>query len=170
MSKRPKTNGRRRWRKWSKQSRCSYRRRARRDGFVLHPQETRFHKGVHLKERKVCGLLPPLLSPPWSPRSLVGATMGARKRAARVAAYKACVWLDAPKETPPALARSVVAYKGSADERSKAWYLKEIAKYRIGERLRLCLVCKWAKCKLPCKDCSTCDGSGVVPARKAVRS
>lgn len=51
------------------------------------------------------------------------------------------------------------AHLGQADE-----LLRLRAKYRIGERLRPCLICQWAKCKLPCDVCSTCDGSGVLPA------
>lgn len=50
-------------------------------------------------------------------------------------------------------------------EKRAANLMRLYRKYRIGERLRPCLICQWAKCKLPCDVCCTCDGSGVLPAR-----
>lgn len=88
----------------------------------------------------------------FSARSLCGMTQGARKRAA---------WREFDAVLCPPGVESI-------SDRMQ-WYLLRMpylrAKYRLGERLRPCLVCQWAKCKLPCRDCSTCDGSGVLPAR-----
>ena len=77
---------------------------------------------------------------PFTPRSLVGMTMGARKRAAQAAG----------------IARST---------------------YRIGQKLRPCVGCLRCQCRSAfdawpelgeelAKDHPTCDGSGVLPARR----
>ena len=84
----------------------------------------------------------PVLRPrPFTPRSLVGMTMGARKRAAQAAG----------------VARST---------------------YRIGQKLCPCAGCIRCQCRSAfdawpelgedlAKDHPTCDGSGVLPARKS---
>ena len=83
----------------------------------------------------------PVLQPrPFTARSLVGMSMGSRKRAAQAAG----------------IARST---------------------YRIGQKLRLCAGCLRCQCQTAfdawpelgeelAKYCRTCDGSGVLPARR----
>ena len=127
---------------------------------------------------------------PLTARSLVGMTMGARKRAAKSegvrigckAGPKICdklrkrmwrVWAQAP-----------YARTARTEELAKIWQ-DMYAKYRIGKRLRPCPGC--SVCARPCHYCEMqepddsrcprcrqvmyskpiCDGSGVLPARKS---
>lgn len=114
-----------------------------------------------------CGAEYQTVGTPPSQRSLVGMTQGARKRAARCEAYREAVTYGREVLTPQ-LRRLLVSQRTLLMvERTAAEYTKRRTKYRLGERLRPCLVCQWAKCKLPCRDCSTCDGSGVLPAKRA---
>ncbi len=84
------------------------------------------------------------------PRQLVGMTQGAKKRAAR-----------------PKIVRN-----------DHAWLAKHRALYRVGERLRPCPWCSrggdpayCAKTRKMLKPpYSICDGSGVLPTRKAARA
>lgn len=115
---------------------------------------------------------------PFSPRSLVGMTMGARKRAARCAAVKhpmrkrvKLVWFKCWSRDYHRRCATL------EDAISQAHYEDSRARYRIGERLRQCPWCKlvtsltgqcpgrgWNRDLLP--DLSPpCDGSGVQPAR-----
>lgn len=136
-----KANGRRRWRKWAKKNGAG------RGDFADY---RRFRRHGDSTYEGVVGMRPGVVpSRPFSPRSLVGMTMGARKRGAR--------WELAANT--PSSQESRLAMAGTL----RAWY-------RIGQRLRPCLVCLWAKCKLPCDVCSTCDGSGVIPARSQVNA
>lgn len=83
---------------------------------------------------------------PFTARSLVGMTMGARKRQAWLRLQSARFLCD------------------DANSEWSAWR----AKYRIGERLRPCPGCR-ACCLHPNglnNLISWCDGSGVMPARK----
>lgn len=92
---------------------------------------------------------------PRCPRSLVGMTMGARKRAARLIAA-----ILTPNTSEPA-------------EHEAAWNLLRAQygrQYRIGERLRPCLGC--FAC-LPANGLTlarACDGSGVLPAQRQRRA
>lgn len=84
----------------------------------------------------------PLLLPPrpFTPRSLVGMTQGARKRAARFAAWHTAVTYGREVITP-ALRRCIAADRIKLrTENVAAEYARKRARYRIGERLR---PCKW---------------------------
>lgn len=87
-----------------------------------------------------------------NPRSLVGMTQGARKRAARR-------WYAALDGTH-------IADFG----RRLDWYAERLAearaRYRIGERLRPCLTPGF---RLPCPGCPDCNGGGLLPAKRAAR-
>lgn len=118
-------------------------------------------------ERAICGLIP---AKPFTARSLPGMTQGARKRKAHAEASMEA----AGEEITGTLARALAAIR---------------AKYRIGERLRpcpgkhgcvnctrtcgacedLCLDDTWClRCgAVMTTDGPFCDGSGVLPARKA---
>ena len=84
------------------------------------------------------------MSPNFTARSLVGMTMGARKRAHRAA----MVGLDY--------------------EDGVRFTLTTSTKYRIGQKLRPCLGCCACGVNDPGNEypIPLCDGSGVLPARK----
>ena len=109
---------------------------------------------------------------PFTARSLVGMTMGARKRAVR----REFALVPCPE------------YLTTIQDRMQ-WYLLRgpylRAKYRIGERLRPCNGCTACNSAMSCCGCrhgyepwdnryshhicdpeGPCDGSGVLPARK----
>lgn len=99
-------------------------------------------------------------SKPFTPRSIVGMTQGARKRAARAELIGAHQ-VGTLSEIPAGIVRDV--YRGPH--------------YRIGQRLRPCVGCLRCKCRSAfdawpelgeelAKDHPTCDGSGVLLARK----
>lgn len=126
---------------------------------------------------------------PFSPRSLVGMSMGARKRAARCAAVKhpmrkrvKLVWFKCWARD---MHRRIMTID---DEMAQRRYDDARARYRIGERLRPCPGCctcwgadssgedvnkrgrsrrelrayrKWSATLA-----DDCDGSGVLPARR----
>ena len=119
-----------------------------------------YSAGIARRNRKrpgFCDDQRPSIAKPMTPRSLVGMTMGARKRRAR----------------------------GLVGDLGHMLY----GDYRIGQRLRPCLGC-YRCCPMPCQGCGmlpsldtdceacradhfamamyACDGSGVLPARKAV--
>lgn len=114
---------------------------------------------------------------PFTARSLVGMTMGARKRSARRFECPGCMecgGLDKPKLEPWR------CYGEDIDLGKEQWrpyhrcpnmrriYRQHRAKYRIGERLRPCLGCSW--CGTDPGDrkdgrWTECDGSGVLPAK-----
>lgn len=133
----------------------------------------------------------PLLLPPrpFTPRSLVGMTQGARKRAARFAAWHTAVTYGREVITP-ALRRCIAADRIKLrTENVAAEYARKRARYRIGELLRPCPGC--LKCwpwttrledgrvgalappadmrrKFPRVTLDDlCNGSGVLPARRA---
>lgn len=124
----------------------------------------------------------------FTPRSLVGMTMGARKRAARVECVKhpfkvrrlkllwfKCFCRDAARRQ-----------ETEQDRKCLALYVELRAKYRIGQRLRPCpgkhgcrnctRICGACEDQCPndtrCPRCGSvmttegpfCDGSGVLPA------
>ena len=120
--------------------------------------------------------LPALTRRPFTPRSFVGMTMGARKRAARR-------WLWPWMQRREALHdfREMITEAPGV----KVEYHLSRRRYRIGERLRPCEGClrcrSCAGCEVltfegdTCEDCGretpmateSCDGSGVLPARKS---
>lgn len=114
------------------------------------------------------------------PRSLVGLTQGARKRAARgIAAAEdwsasgdalwAFVWTDSPGHLTPHDRREArrAFHEAALSGAPPRTYAKHRATLRVGERLR--------PCPGPCSACCSgwcckggralCDGSGVLPAR-----
>lgn len=121
-----KPNGRRRWRKWASKGLDIV------SGFtargINHPQYwNRWRR--HRNAVEVTGPLPPLPPREFSPRSLVGMTMGARKRAA---------WRDvfvAPD------GRADISSLNASHEMLFSFWRGELAKYRIGQRLRACPGC-----------------------------
>ena len=112
-----------------------------------------------------------------TPRSLVGMTMGARKRAARAQyMYGSYILRDCRRYVLRLFAET---NDGVSSEYKRAWRM-----YRIGQRLRPCpgeYQCKncsqnnWCRCTdteadAECVICGVlqhwpCDGSGVLPAR-----
>ena len=129
-----------------------------------------------------------------TPRSLVGMTMGARRRAARAQyMYGAYILRDCRRYVLRLFSETK---DGVSSEYKRAWRM-----YRIGQRLRPCLGCakclrclcgnsaaciglyeawtKHQKAEPACNDCcghgcedghcdkveDICDGSGVIPAK-----
>ena len=103
-----------------------------------------------------------------TPRSLVGMTMGARKRRARAVTYVALNEVTFI-ETAEALAAPTHCARFHARKFPRHEYDLQMYKfvrlrYRIGQRLRPCPGCA------ECAYIHICDGSGVLPARaKKVR-
>lgn len=130
MSLLKKPNGRRRWRKWLARERkrgndpaASWGLCKEKTGLARKAQGKSW-AGADLPELRAV----PLPSPPWSARLLVGATMGARKRAvARMLDESKC---------PEAITDFTERFQ---------WYLAKgavlLSEMRIGERLRLCPGC-----------------------------
>lgn len=168
-------NGRRRWRRWLRNE------RARGDDFGADIGRfrgrgafVRRHRGMEGCSGSIPETLLPLPAKPFTPRSLVGMTMGARKR-------RACA-MDARIDR--ALGK---IFGGSI--RATAPNESERHRFRIGERLRPCKLCRGleavARCAaghgfgLPCVFCEPCgtrkkinrtpwpecDGSGVIATR-----
>lgn len=164
-----KANGRRRWRKFARHV------RQREPGEFSN---TSGH-GALLKKQPYRAYRDPgpIPAKPFTARSLVGMTQGARKRAARYDTLKA-----SNRTVEPSMKRYVLIlfhrdYRNWT-ERGKGHYLADCAKYRIGERLRPCPGCRscgfqprgevWIDLKthLSREVFRICDGSGVLPARK----
>lgn len=162
-----KPNGMRAWRKTARRWRRKQNRHWRETGAPCVADGTgRWYRRqqAFFKQR------PAAPSCPFTPRSLVGMTMGARKRGAR--------W-ELAANTPSSQERKL-AMAGTL----RAWY-------RMGERLRLCpgcLECQPKDCDGcgfslgagdDCEVCDAhavdryvmgCDGSGVIPARPRVNA
>ena len=159
-----KPNGMRAWRKTARRWRRKQNRHWRETGAPCVADGTgRWYRRqqAFFKQR------PAAPSRPFTPRSLVGMTMGARKRGAR--------W-ELAANTPSSQERKL-AMAGTL----RAWY-------RMGERLRPCPGClrcrSCAGCEVLtfegdiCEDCgretpmatTSCDGSGVIPARPRVNA
>ena len=103
--------------------------------------------------------------------SLVGMTMGARKRAADRVAVAAL-----GNDRAHAYTREYGSYLRSGEYLGAYWAARET--YRIGEKLRPCAGCLRCQCRSAfdawpelgeelAKDHPTCDGSGVLPARRS---
>lgn len=153
-------NGRRAWRK-----------RRRKLGCLTSATFLRRHQGrVELWDYGTPGDRPPR---PWTARSLVGASMGARKRKAGGADRFHCVcgWVGVPydlEEDDSDEGRLI------CPECSNPWadMQTERSRYRIGERLRPCRPCELARQGRGYDLCKNrivkyCDGSGVLPAKSA---
>ena len=128
----------------------------------------------------------PLPRTVFSPRSLVGMTMGARKRKAKFDAWHKAVTYGREVITR-ALRRCIATDQTKLRVGNVAIeYAQQRRRYRIGERLRPCPGClrcrSCAGCEVltfegdVCEDCgretpmatTSCDGSGVIPARPRV--
>lgn len=157
-------NGRRAWRKWAARRRRLFRRLCRdlRSGAHTLLTPTPYDAPIKRRVRKSSEGRGPRATPsrPFTPRSLVGMTQGARKRAARAELIGAHQ-VGTLSEIPAGIVRDV--YRGPH--------------YRIGQRLRPCAGCIRCKCRSAfdawpelgeelAKDHPTCDGSGVLLARK----
>ena len=115
----------------------------------------------------------------FTSRSLVGMTMGARKRAAWYEALRTSYDGDGGpiSNRKLRLCLSVLTAKVLSVTVPIEWRLEVRAKYRIGQKLRPCAGCLWCQCwsafdawpelgEELAKYCLTCDGSGVLPARR----
>ena len=157
-------NGLRRWRRYAKK--CRY--RSRKEGKVSNAT------GASLRALFFAARIHPNYAVPPKPltaRSLVGMTMGARKRAARAQyMYGAYILRDCRRYVLRLFAETK---DGVSSEYKRAWRM-----YRIGQRLRPCPGCHtcmpgakgWhidkvrGRFKMPTIAWS-CDGSGILPAR-----
>lgn len=152
-------NGRRAWRKWATRRRRLFRRLCRdlRSGAHTKVTPTPYDTPIKQRVRKSSEGRGPRATPPkpFTSRSLVGMTMGARKRKAWTRYQSARFLCD------------------DAHDDWTAWR----STYRIGQHLRPCVGCLRCKCRSAfdawpelgeelAKDHPTCDGSGVLPARK----
>jgi len=143
-------NGLRRWRRYAKK--CRY--RSRKEGkraTGATAQGATVRALFWMAKNHPNFALPPK---PFTPRSLVGMSQGARKRAH----HKAVLALEHAE-----------VWRGDVVDRSR---------FRIGQKLRPCVGCLRCQCRSAfdawpelgeelANDHPTCDGSGVLPARKA---
>ena len=130
-------NGRRAWREWMRKANPRRKLRPPTHSICRLAREGRRHIGP----------IPPETPKPFTPRSLVGMTQGARKRAIR----------RVLRSEMPSCYRIPGAF------------------YRIGQKLRpcpgcvqcfVCVCCENDTCACSSHSASICDGSGVLPARK----
>lgn len=105
---------------------------------------------------------------PFTTRSLVGMTMGARKRAAYYEALRSSYDGDggpiSNRKLRLCLRTALLTPEVLSDSVPLDYRLDVRAKYRIGKPLRPCPGCM--ECD-PRGFASICDGSGVLPARKS---
>lgn len=147
-------NGLRRWRAYAKK--CRY--RSRKEGKCSNDTGKTTRKRFprrQVTEHWMRGT--PLPSKPFSPRSLVGMTMGARKRAWLSGALSAYLFPHRDSTGGEYDTRSDYSW---SEIRVDAPYLGT----KLGERIRPCPGCM--ECD-PKGFASMCDGSGVLPARQA---
>ena len=161
-----KPNGMRAWRKTARRWRRKQNRHWRKTGAPCVADGTgRWYRRqqAFFKQR------PAAPSRPFTPRSLVGMTMGARKRAAKVDAWHKAVTYGREVITR-ALRRCIATDRTKLRVGNVAIeYAQQRRRYRIGERLRpcpgclACVACGWeSDFFLSLNPC--CDGSGVIPA------
>ena len=154
-------NGRRAWRKWVRRVEHNPK---------LRPPGKSISRLAREGKRHL-GSIPPTPPKPFTPRSLVGMTMGARKRAADRVAVAAL-----GNDRAHAYTREYGSYLRSGEYLGAYWAAR--ATYRIGERLRPCAGCIRCQCRSAfdawpelgeelAKYCLTCDGSGVLLARRS---
>ena len=171
-----KPNGRRRWRKWAKSRRIK-----------MNAHHRALYTGARMRKAQPVEFAP-LPPPVFNPRSLVGMTMGARKRAARFYPCAGCVactdgiesarppiepWrcdLERLDLFDPAMwGRKPDSVPECRQEWLRLW-AKQSAKYRIGQSLRPCLGCEECRGYDDGIGVLHCDGSGVIPARPRVNA
>ena len=139
-------NGRRAWRKWVRRVEHNPK---------LRPPGKSISRLAREGKRHL-GSIPPTPPKSFTSRSLVGMTQGARKRKAWTR-YQSARFL--------------------CDDVNCDWTAWR-AKYRIGQKLRPCAGCIRCQCRSAfdawpelgeelAKDHPTCDGSGVLPARRS---
>lgn len=148
-----KANGMRAWRKAAKRWRRTQNRANRKNGVAwINDGDGRWYR----RQRAFFAQRPVIEPRPFSPRSLVGMTQGARKRAAR-----RCPGCIECKHEIPQRDYGLRCNSGGVFAKSPEQWRR---RFKIGERLRPCP---------GCADClagllgwmSICDGSGVLPAR-----
>ena len=165
-------NGRRAWRKWVRRVEHNPK---------LRPPGKSISRLAREGKRHL-GSIPPTPPKPFTPRSLVGMSQGARKRRARAVAYLVIVDVTFIKHAETwANTEHAQLFRQRKFPRHQ-WDLEQYAqvraKYRIGERLRPCVGCLRCQCRSAfdawpelgeelAKDHPTCDGSGVLPARRS---
>ncbi len=119
---------------------------------------------------------------PFTPRSLVGMSMGARKRRSRAVAYLVIVDVTFIEHAETwANTDHSKLFRQRKFPRHQ-WDLEQYnqvrAKYRIGQKLCPCVGCLRCQCRSAfdawpelgeelAKDHPTCDGSGVLPSRRS---
>lgn len=160
-----KANGRRRWRKWAKRNGAG------RGDFADY---RRFRRHRDTTYAGVEGMRPTEpMRRPFSLRSLVGMTMGARKRAARREYLTVC-----EKDPDHALIKAATLSTwndGELEAGYQRWHNRQRqirAKYRLGERLRpcpgctaclVCVACENNNCRRKHLPVQYCAGDGVLP-------
>ena len=147
-------NGRRAWRKWM--------RRVEHDP-NLRPQGKSISRLAREGKRHL-GSIPPTPAKPFTARSLVGMTMGARKRAAYYEALRSSYDGDggpiSNRKLRLCLRTALLTPEVLSDSVPLDYRLDVRAKYRIGERLRPCPgcpECEHGKC-WRCANCGTTKG------------
>ncbi len=164
-------NGRRAWRKWAK-------RRRRR----MNAHHRALYTGAKMRKAQPVQLAMQIPKP-FTPRSLVGMTQGARKRAARRAPMERfCLQcrrplaVDEQVEPSPNKAAEFIDPECLAcpdcGGETDCFYLDEVAQvnhqhYRIGQKVRPCVGCEECRGYDDGIGIIHCDGSGVLPARRA---
>jgi hypothetical protein len=118
---------------------------------------------------------------PFTPRSIVGMSGSAKRRAARALFVELVITSQGTDITPGDKGQRWFHLwcRGSGDVASRdPDYAALRAKYRIGQKLRPCAGCLRCQCQTAfdawpelgeelAKDHPTCDGSGVLPARRS---
>lgn len=148
-----KSNGLRAWRKWCKSRRLK-----------MNAHHHALYTGA--KMRKKQPERTPLPPKQFTSRSLIGMTMGARKRAAWYEALRSGYDGRISNRKLRLCLRSVLTADVLAVTVPIEWRLEVRAKYRIGERLRPCPGCEECRGYDDGIGVVHCDGSGVMPARK----
>lgn len=154
-----KPTGRRAWR----QAGHRLRRKERRDGYDMSNDYGVF---ARRHEKNEFFTLTEVPSRPFTSRSLIGMTMGARKRAAWYEALRSGYDGRISNRKLRLCLRSVLTADVLAVTVPIEWRLEVRAKYRIGERLRPCPGCEECRGYDDGIGVVHCDGSGVMPARK----
>ena len=165
-------DGRRAWRKWVRRVEHNPK---------LRPPGKSISRLAREGKRHL-GSIPPTPPKPFTARSLVGMSQGARKRRARAVAYLVIVDVTFIKHAETwANTEHAQLFRQRKFPRHQ-WDLEQYAqvraKYRIGQKLRPCVGCLRCQCRSAfdawpelgeelAKDHPTCDGSGVLPARKS---
>lgn len=147
-----KATGRRAWRKWAKRRRRLYAQLQKSLSVSSKSDPSPYRGVICRRKKKAAEGRGPRAVPvkPFTARSLVGMTMGARKRAAW-AEYQGAILAQDGEEI------------GSWDDAR--------AKYRIGQRLRPCPgcpACTTSRCQWGVGP-GCMDGSGVLPAKRSAR-